>query len=125
MAAGGYTDPGIERWAFMRNNTYLYWRLTPRTALFNFVTLLVIPVGLYYLVDYGDVRTPPHFRNEIALTIRHSTLSIRSDCPRRNTSAMSPSQTTDIPSLIPENRTLSLIISNKLSVSLFFSIIKS
>lgn len=48
-------DPAIERFAMMRNHTNLYFRLNPMTFTIGFITLVAIPVGLYYGIQWGNV----------------------------------------------------------------------
>lgn len=55
MAGGLRKDPAIERWAFMRDNTHLYFRLSPLTVGVGMVTLVAIPVALYYGIAWGNV----------------------------------------------------------------------
>lgn len=55
MAGGLHKDPGIERWAMMRDNVHLYFRVTRFTVVGGIIGLVVIPVGLYYLVKKGQV----------------------------------------------------------------------
>ena len=56
MAGGLRKDPAIERWATMRNDANLYFRPTPMTVVIGLVTLVAIPVGLYYGIQWGEVR---------------------------------------------------------------------
>lgn len=56
MAGGIRKDPAIERFAMMRDNTHLYFRLTPLTVGVGLVTLVAIPVALYYGIQWGHVR---------------------------------------------------------------------
>lgn len=60
MAGGIRKDPAIERWAMMRDNTHLYFRLTPLTAIAGLIGLVAVPVGLYYGIKKGEV--PPDNR---------------------------------------------------------------
>jgi len=55
MAGGIPKDPAIERWAFMREHVQLYWRPTPRTMAISIVLLGVVPVAMYYGLQYGEV----------------------------------------------------------------------
>lgn len=55
MGSGFQADPAVERWYKMRETTHLYFRPTPRNAIFGLVTLTAIPIGLYLLIDAGNV----------------------------------------------------------------------
>lgn len=55
MAGGIEKDPAIERWAMMRENTHLYFRLTPLTVTAGVISLIVVPIALYYGIEYGNV----------------------------------------------------------------------
>lgn len=59
MAGGIRKDPAIERFAMMRDNTHLYFRLNPLTVGVGLVTLVAIPVALYYGIQWGHVRVSP------------------------------------------------------------------
>lgn len=48
-------DPEIEKWYKMRETTHLYFRPTTRNVVFGFVALVAVPVGLYHIIDYGNV----------------------------------------------------------------------
>jgi hypothetical protein len=56
MAGGIRKDPAIERWAMMRDNTHLYFRMTPMTLGFGLIALVGIPLALYYGIEKGNVR---------------------------------------------------------------------
>lgn len=53
--AGIKKDPAIERWAMMRDNTHLYFRLTPLTLTVGLCTLVLLPAALYYGIERGQV----------------------------------------------------------------------
>lgn len=56
MAGGAFKpDPAIEKWYKMRETTHLYFRPTPKNVAFGLVALVAVPVGLYHIVDYGNV----------------------------------------------------------------------
>ena len=57
MTGGIRKDPGNERFALMRDNTHLYFRLNSLTLSVGLVMLVVIPVGLYYGIKWGNVPT--------------------------------------------------------------------
>ncbi|ORZ30851.1 hypothetical protein BCR44DRAFT_52656 [Catenaria anguillulae PL171] len=48
------TDPAIEAWAHMRENTEHQFRLTPRTLRIGAVLLLATPFVLYKVSVAGD-----------------------------------------------------------------------
>ena len=48
-------DPAIERWASMRDNTNVYFRLRPSNILMTIVTFVIVPIGLYKLIKMGEV----------------------------------------------------------------------
>ena len=58
MAGGIRKDPAIERWASMRNDANLYFRLTPITVAAGLIALVAVPVGLYYGIQWGEVQHP-------------------------------------------------------------------
>lgn len=55
MAGGIKKDPAVERWAMMRDNTHLYFRLNPLTVTVGLIGLVVVPVALYYGIKKGEV----------------------------------------------------------------------
>ena len=44
-------DEGIEKWASMRENTHQYFRWTRKTILWGFVSCVLIPAGLWWIID--------------------------------------------------------------------------
>lgn len=60
MAGGIRKDPAIERWAMMRDNTHLYFRMNPLTLTVGFVALVGIPIAFYYGLEAGNVSTSWH-----------------------------------------------------------------
>jgi hypothetical protein len=55
MAGGIRKDPAIERWAMMRDNTHLYFKMSPLTVGVGLLTLVGFPVALYYGIAMGNV----------------------------------------------------------------------
>lgn len=55
MGSGLRTDPAVERWYKMRETTHLYFRPTPKSIAFGLVTLVLVPVALWKIIDEGNV----------------------------------------------------------------------
>jgi hypothetical protein len=49
-------DPAVERWYHMKENTHVYYRMTPRTVKYSLILGLGIPALCYWIVQKGEVR---------------------------------------------------------------------
>ncbi|KAI8926922.1 hypothetical protein BC831DRAFT_454378 [Entophlyctis helioformis] len=45
------TDPAVEKWYFMRENTHTHFKFTPRTIKYSVVLTLLIPGFVWYYAD--------------------------------------------------------------------------
>lgn len=55
MGEGFKFDPAVEKWTKMRETTHLYFRPTAKSAAVALAVLVGVPIGLYKLIEIGDV----------------------------------------------------------------------
>ena len=53
---GVRSDPAIDRWAHMRENTHLYYKMNRKNALLGFLMIAVIPASIMYYTTKNHVR---------------------------------------------------------------------
>ena len=58
---GVRSDPAIDRWAHMRENTHLYYKMNRKNALLGFLMIAVIPASIMYYTTKNHVRRLEYF----------------------------------------------------------------
>ncbi|GAA5864315.1 hypothetical protein JCM1840_006740 [Sporobolomyces johnsonii] len=57
---GGYQpvklDPGVESWAYMRENVWRFFRFTKTTGRLSLIFGVIIPVGTFVMAQHQDLK---------------------------------------------------------------------